>query len=159
VHVHVARAYAWATCLYWYVYSSKIVYFSEDEDPEYPVFEFPPPKYGAEHILKILLNPNIDKKKICVQKPLNVTESATYVVDIRSLQHIDDIKKDQFGIWNYSGSHPQAYRVSSNGGITVEKCASGATGRSVVFLRRLHCTHPSNMDFKRLICFVTGKLN
>jgi hypothetical protein len=24
---------------------------------------------------------------------------------------LDDIKKDEFGIWNYSGSHPQAYRV------------------------------------------------
>ena len=133
-------------------------FFSEDEDcNDYPIFEFPPPKYGAEYILSILLNPKIDKKKICVQKPLNVTKSATYVVDIKSLKHVHDIKKDQFGIWNYSGSHPQAYRVSFRGSLSVEKCASGATGRNVVLLRRLHCTHPSNTDFKRLICFVTGK--
>ena len=33
----------------------------------------------------------------------------------------------------------------------------GASGSSVVYLRRLHCTHPSNSEFKRLICLVSGK--
>ena len=34
----------------------------------------------------------------------------------------------------------------------------GVSGPNVVFLRRLHCTHPSNLDFKRLICFLSGRL-
>jgi hypothetical protein len=124
------------------------------------MYEIPPPKYFADSILKILLDPNINKDKICKEKPCNVTESATYVVNIKNLQHPDDIKKDQFGIWNYSGSHPQAYRVyrKEGGYLSVEKCGNGATGASVVYLRRLHCTHPSNADFKRLICFVSGEL-
>lgn len=75
------------------------------------MYEIPPAKYGAEYILKILLNPKIDKQKICHQKPCNITKSSTFVVDVLSLQHPDDIKKDEFGIWNYSGSHPQAYKV------------------------------------------------
>ena len=29
--------------------------------------------------------------------------SASYVVDVCNLQNQDDIKKDEFGIWNYSG--------------------------------------------------------
>jgi len=37
-------------------------------------------------------------------KPTNITTSATYVVDVRSLQNADDIKKEEFGIWRYSGS-------------------------------------------------------
>ena len=120
------------------------------------MYEIPPAKYGAEYILKVLLNPKIDKR--CHQKPCNITESSTFVVGVLSLQHPDDIKKDEFGIWNYSGSHPQAYKVyNEDGHLTVEKCGGGATGPSVVYLRRLHCTHPSNPDFKRLICFVTGK--
>ena len=100
--------------------------------------------------MKILLNPKIDRQKICQQKPSNITESSIFVVDVHSLQHPDDIKKDEFGIWNYSGSHPQAYRVyhEEDGHLTVEKCGGGATGRSVVYLRRLHCTHPSNSEFK-----------
>lgn len=42
-------------------------------------------------------------------KPTAVTHSATYLVDVRQLQNVDDVKKDEFGIWNYSGSHPQSY--------------------------------------------------
>ena len=80
-------------------------------------------------------------------------------MDVHSLQHPDNIKKDEFGIWNYSGSHLQAYRVyyEEDGSLTVEKCGNGATGCSVVYLRRLNCIHPSNPEFKRLICFVSGK--
>ena len=44
-----------------------------------------------------------------------------------------------------------------DGHITVEKCGNDATGPSVVYLRCLHCTHPSNCEFKRLICFASGK--
>ena len=106
-----------------------------------------PPKYSAEYILKVLLNPKIDEQKICHQKPCNITESSTFVVDVLSLKYPDDIKKDEFGIWNYSGSHPQAYKVyEKDRHLTVEKCGVGGAIRpSVVYLRRLHCTHPSLM--------------
>ena len=91
-------------------------------------------------------------------KPTAVTHSATYLVDVRQLQNVDDVKKDEFGIWNYSGSHPQSYKVfdEEDDDIMIEKCAEGATGTNVVLLRRLRCTHPSNVEFKRLICFLTS---
>ena len=44
-----------------------------------------------------------DESKICRVKPISVTESATYVVDVRNLQNTEDIKKDEFGIWNTLG--------------------------------------------------------
>ena len=72
----------------------------QPDDEDQPVYEVPPPKYSADYILKIWLDPDIDKRKICTSKPTNVTRSATYVVNIQSLKHADDIKKDQFGIWN-----------------------------------------------------------
>ena len=125
-----------------------------------PVFERPPAKYSAERILQILLNPTLQKDKICNLKPVNVHSSATYVVDVRNLKSMEDIKKDEFGIWNYSGSHPQMYRVSiqDKGSLSVDKCSSGTKGPDVVCLRRLHCTHLSNPKFKRLISFVSGTL-
>ena len=97
---------------------------------------------------------------MCQIKPTSISKSATYVVDVRNLRNQDDIKKDEFGIWNYSGSHPQPFKVfyEEDGEITVEKRNPGVSGANVVYLRRLHCTHPSNADFKRLICFLTGRL-
>ena len=75
--------------------------------------------------------------------------SATYVVDVRSLHCHDDIEKDEFGIWNYSGSHPQPFKVRENDDdLRVEKCCPGVSGMNVVLLRRIYYTHPSNAKFK-----------
>ena len=95
------------------------------------MYEIPTPKYTTERILHILLDPNIPKDKICQARPIHIDKSATYVVDITKLQHPDDIKNDNFGIWKHSGSHPQTFRVSveEDGYIRVEKCAPGATGQ------------------------------
>ena len=100
-----------------------------------------------------------DEKKICHGKPTSVAKSATYIVDVRSLLDIQDIKKDQFGIWKYSGSHPQMFKVytEEDDTISVQRCYKGISGSNIVYLRRLHCTHPSNSEFKRLICFLSGK--
>ena len=82
---------------------------SSDEDSCQPVYENPPAKYNAEWIIKILLQP--DETRVCYVKPSAVTQSTSYIVDVCNLQNQDDIKKDEFGIWNYSGSHLQAYKV------------------------------------------------
>ena len=123
-----------------------------------PVYEIPPPKYPAEKIIRILLDPNIDQNKICHHKPSRITSSATYIVNISRFESVEDIKKDEFGIWKYSGSHPKVYRIHhTKQGMKIESASSSAKGADVVYLRRLHCTHPSNPNFKRLICFMSGK--
>ena len=129
----------------------------DDNDTTHPMYERPPAKYTAEEIIRILLQ--ADSARVCKEKPTSVRRNATYVVDVRNLRDQDDIKKDEFGIWKYSGSHPQFFKVhqADGGYMTVEKCCPGASGQNVVLLRRLHCTHPSNAHFKRLICFITGE--
>lgn len=123
-----------------------------------PIFEYPPAKYTSERILQILLNSNISDSKICTAKPIGITTSATFVVDIRHLKCLDDVKKDEFGIWKFSGSHPKAHEVTiqDDGYVAVEKYSDHFCGDNIVHLRHLHCTHPSNQDFKRMICVVSG---
>ncbi len=78
-------------------------------------------------------------------KPVNVTCSATFVVDLRKLQSPEDIKKDEFRIWNYS-----AFRVTEEegGSLWIERCASGATGTmwstSGIFAVLIHLIQTSN---------------
>ena len=83
--------------------------FDDDDDSAQPIYEHPPDKYSAEEIIKILLDP--PKDKICYVKPTLVTKSAAYIVDTSSLHNLEDIKKDSYGIWKYSGSHPQTFKV------------------------------------------------
>ena len=121
-----------------------------DENSIQPIYEFPLSKYSAEEIIKILLTAD----KVCVTKPASVCNSAIYVCGCTKVKNRDNIKKDEFGICNYSRSHPQPYKVHQDeGSLIVEKCCPGATGANVVLLRHLHCTHPSNAKFKRHILF------
>ena len=62
-----------------------------------PIFEQPPPKYSAHRIMEILLNPNMNKSLVTHGRPLQVEKSSTFVVDLTSLKHPDDVKKDMYG--------------------------------------------------------------
>ena len=88
-----------------------------------PLYEVPPEKYGVECIILILLNPKINKPKICKQHPLDIQNSSAFVVDMDSLQHPDDVKKDNFGVWTHSGSHDQKFesRINASGDLEIVK--------------------------------------
>jgi len=107
------------------------------------VYERPPPKYPAESILKILCCPSLPASRICTTLPTHITSSATYVIDVTKLANPDDVKKDIFGVWSHSGSHPQACKVhvEEDGYVNVEKCDPGAKGDDDVYLRHLHSVH------------------
>ena len=95
---------------------------------------------------------------MCKKRPSGIAANATFVIDTHKLDCVDDIKKDDFGIWNYSGSQPQAYKVNTEeGNVSVEKCATSSKEMNVVYLRCLYCTLPSNPRFKWLICFLSGE--
>ena len=130
---------------------------SHEDESNQPLYEYPPEKYSANRIITILLTAT--PEKICKHKPTNINRSSTFVVDVRCLKNQEDIKKDEFGIWQYSGSHPQCFLVKQrdDGYIDIQKCEAGAANSHLMYLRRLHCTHPSNSEFKRLICFLSGR--
>ena len=109
------------------------------------VFEVPPAKYTAERIFEILQDSTIEDDKVCKTVPTGVTSSLTFVVDNRFLKNPDDIKKDELGIWNYSGSHPQTYKESKKDGIVeVEKCTKNSKGDNIYHVVHIHRVQTSN---------------
>ena len=116
--------------------------------------------YTGERILEILLNSSQESSRICRQRPTNVESSSTFVVDLDFLKHPDDVKKDGFGRWLYSGSHVQTYLAwkEDDDMLKFEKIDSDghSRGRNTFQLRRIRCKHPSNVQFQRLLAFVTG---
>ena len=76
-----------------------------------PIYEVPAKSYTGERILEILLDENIDMKKVCCEQPTQIAKSSTFVVNLNSLKQPDDVKKDEFGKWCYSGSHSQVYQA------------------------------------------------
>lgn len=108
--------------------------------------------------MQILLDPEINEEKIAKKRPLETQCDSTFVVDIRNLKHPDDIKKDMYGRWLHHGSHTDVFKCSYNEfkEVCIEKVAQGAHGDNVYYLRRLHCTHPSNKYFRRIIALISG---
>ena len=49
-----------------------LILICSDPSDEEPVYEKPPPKYAAEHILQILLDPHIPALKVCSRRPTSV---------------------------------------------------------------------------------------
>ena len=62
--------------------------------------------------MRTLLDRDIDTAKIEKQRLLEANKYATFVVDIRSLEHHDDIKKDtcMYGKWVHHGSHTDVFK-------------------------------------------------
>ena len=114
--------------------------------------------YTGERILEILLNSKRESSRICHQRPTIIENSSTFVIDLDSLKHPDDVKKDEFGRWVYNGSHVQTYLAWKEKGdkLKFEKISSDDGGENTFQLRRIRCKHPSNPLFQRLLAFVTG---
>ena len=92
-------------------------------------------------------------------KPVNVNRSSTFVVDLKSLKHPDDIKKDDFGKWTYSGSHSVSYAAFEAGGRLEFERLSGVPALksdNIFQLRRINCKHPIDSQCQSLLAFVTG---
>ena len=125
-----------------------------------PIYERPPPKYSAYYIMKVLLDPNIDRSRVATERLITTSCNATFVVDLSKLQHPDGVKKDMFGRWEHSGSHPEVFKCSFNDRdtVTVEECAPGTSGSNVYYLRRLRSYCPTNHDVRRLMAFIHGRL-
>lgn len=127
-----------------------------------PIFDSHPTKYLAEDIINVLFDPELDSALICSEKPTSVSSSAAFIVDVTSLSDADDVKRDCYGKWNYTGSRHQLYfikRLPGGGQMKIEKREPGVAGDNIYQIRRLYCKHPSNDEFRRLIATITGIVN
>lgn len=127
------------------------------------VYELGDKVITSNEILRILLNP---RGKICTGRPSLINRSATYVVDLKTLDHPDDVRVDEYGKWNYSGSHVHYFQAEKildaddddNDDLEFVRVTADARGDNIYKLRWIHCKHPSNPNFHRLIAFLTGEL-
>ena len=134
---------------------------NESEERSYtntPIYEVPTSGYSVEKLASMLLDPN--KSNICLERPTDIRSSATYIIDLERLKHPDDAKRDNFGRWNYSGSHTFPFQswFNETGDLHVERLSSTDHATDVKYLRRVHYTHPSDSMCKRMLAFITGQL-
>ena len=64
--------------------------------------------FSVEELAKILLTDSVSKQQVCRKQPVRVCHNAAFVVDLNSLDHHQDIRADENGVWIRKGS-PVAY--------------------------------------------------
>jgi len=139
----------WVSKFYWFGQLSEPYLFRSGA----PIYEIPRDSYTAEQILEILLSP-VAEEKICRQQPMGITTSAKFV-NLNSLKYPDDIKKDEFGKWKYTGSHNSVYVSWEDDNNLQVKYIPKHMDKNMFQLHKIYCKHPSNPQFQRLIAFLT----
>ena len=72
-------------------------------DKELPIYSRVSSGYAVGDVVNILLNSNMDERRVCTVQPLSVSENATFVVDVDTV-HFQDLKADDLGVWLPTGT-------------------------------------------------------
>ena len=105
--------------------------------------------------MKLLLDPSIDQSCICRVWPVSgVKSNVTFVVDITSLKHPDDVRIDCFGKWTHSGFHHFTFKATfeKDGDVFCRKVCPWCIRKCLLLAQTPLLS--SNTDIWRMLAFV-----
>ena len=131
-----------------------------NEDCNLPVYKFTKrgEKLGIEQLGEIMLFGNLDEKLVCCRQPTNVCHNSVFVVDLHMLIDPYDIRADDNGTWNRTGS-PIAYvsvHEDSSGHKSLAKRSRLRQFPNHFKISRVYFKHSTSPDFKRIITTAEG---
>lgn len=125
-------------------------------DAEMPIYSRATAGYPVGDLVNILLKSDLCGRKVCTVQPLGVSENATFIVDVETVNY-EDLKADDLGSWHPTGTKRSYFRFSSDGTLRVsEKCPRNMPSEYYVLTRRYY-THKSYNQFHRQIADIKGK--
>lgn len=118
------------------------------------------PCYTIEDAVKILLQTPIES--ICTQQPIGCSSSKTFVVDVSKLDHRDDIRCDDLGVWKNQGVKSSYCSVRFHNDHDVQRVKvlenKPAVMRSSIYrLKRTYWTHTEEKRICRHLFELEGK--
>ena len=78
-----------------------------------PVFSWNKVAYTSEELVSILLD-TYQPEQMCLSLPINISHNVCFLVDTKNLQHEDDLKCDDMGVWKHNGSPKCQFHVEKN---------------------------------------------
>ena len=97
---------------------------------------------------------NIDEEKVCTVQPLSVTENASFVVDIDAVS-FQDLKADDLGSWNATGTKKSYFRFQPSGSLRVSDKRPANSSDYYTMTRRYY-VHKTYARFHRQIVDIKG---
>ena len=109
-----------------------------------------------------LMISSVPADRICCRKPIGVTYSSVFVVDLTCIRCIDDLRVDNNGVWVHGSKPRKTYSVEFDGAGSeiVSVTPVDADGQSTSYvtnhftLVRLYHRHKATPEFQRQISYV-----
>lgn len=128
------------------------------------MFEWTSDSYQSlEKLARILLD-DYAKERLCVAPPINIAHNVTFLVDNDSLKKKEDLKCDDMGAWEHTGSPKKDITVTytSKGKvddiIDTSKCLDIVAEHSKNFvIKRAYYVNKTSKDLKKMFCTLHGK--
>jgi hypothetical protein len=124
-----------------------------------PVFSWQNKAYTSEQLVQILLG-NYEQENTCICQPINVCHNVSFIVDINTLQHQDDLKCDYMGAWKHNGSPKRWFRVEDEQGrkkISALYTKQPTNEADVYELRRTYYKNCSDDSVRKIVSKLCGK--
>ena len=122
-----------------------------DGDPQTPFYLEESPSFAVEDIVHIFFD--VDENRICTKQPIGCRKSATFVVDVRSLGHCDDIRADDLGVWDNKGVRRNYFSISFGNSGNIRRLRNLGTKpptvqrKAIYSLKRIYWRHNDEQQF------------
>ncbi|XP_028404026.1 probable myosin light chain kinase DDB_G0284661 [Dendronephthya gigantea] len=126
------------------------------EDVMTPIFSWEKAAYTKAEIVSILLG-SYKQEQLCLSPPINVSHNVSFLMDMKSFPHADDIKCDDMGVWEHKGSPKDYFRVQNNSSGTRKivpvdkKSVTQATPEGIYTFRRTYYKNASDDTIRKTI--------
>ena len=131
-----------------------------DNDSELPIFSTVNHGYQASVLARILMDKNIDMRRVCHVQPLGISQSATFVIDLDDVMFCD-LKADDLGVWTTNGTKSTYFSMIDDSiSICAGKPGHGSRNSYFVLTRRYYINGTYNLLYRILsdirgMCFLS----
>lgn len=112
-------------------------------------------------VFDAILNTPLSSEIVCIQKPVGVKTSATFIVDTTKLKHPNDLKSDDMGGWIHKGKPVRFYELQRcpSSGEVFGVIPSSKSAENTYKLTRIYYHHRGTAEFRKTIFYVHSKFN
>ena len=124
-----------------------------------PVYCFQKTRPSTSEGVAIILNPNLDRRRVCMSQPTCISQNTVFIVDLKQLKHPSDVLCDDMGTWVCNGCRRTWISVDEDGELEFFNNKKPANHENCYKVVRKYYNHKGSPDFHRMALFLEGKLS
>ena len=120
-----------------------------------PIFLHQKRRPSSSEAINILLDPDLDRKRVCSSQPTAIDKNAVFIINLKKLRHPSDVLCDDMGTWVCSGCRRSWVCIDEEGCVDSFHKEEPSTGNCYQVIREYYNNKVSS-DFHRTAIFLEG---